>query len=115
MRLSKMKYVIAAVILLVPILLCRSCYNTLNNAEQEVFISPQKTNTIIIQYDILCRPTVYKKTWFGKKKVWSYPGSGFMETVHFSVEWLSEKEIKVTYEDVKYKEYNEEYIISIPE
>ena len=83
MRLSKMKYVIAAVILLVPVL--------------------------------LCRPTVYKKTWFGKKKVWGYPGSGFMETVHFNVEWLSEKEIKVIYEDVKYKEYNEEYIISIPE
>ena len=47
--------------------------------------------------------------------MWGYPGSGFMETVHFNVEWLSEKEIKVIYEDVKYKEYNEEYIISIPE
>lgn len=102
-------------ILLMVIYLCRSCYNILNNAEQEIYTSPEETNTIIVQYDILCRPTIYKKTWLGKQKVWSYPGSGFMETVHFGVEWLSESKIRVTYDDIKNDEYDEEYIIDIPD
>ena len=36
-----------------------------------------------------------------------------METVHFGVEWLSEKQIKVTYDD-KNDEYDEEFIVNIP-
>ena len=37
-----------------------------------------------------------------------------METVHFNVEWLSETEIRFTYDDVRDK-YDEEYFIRIPE
>ena len=93
--------------------LSRGSYNLFQNTEQEVFTSPQGTNTIIVQYDFVSRPTIYKKTWLGKRKIWAYPGSGFMETVHFGVEWLSEDEIKVNYDDLD-DEYDEEFIVAIP-
>lgn len=37
-----------------------------------------------------------------------------METVHFGVEWLSEDEIRLSYEDIRHSEYDEEYVITIP-
>ena len=37
-----------------------------------------------------------------------------METVSFSVEWLSESQFRMTYDD-KNDEFDEEYIITIPE
>lgn len=98
---------------LLPFLLCRSCHQLLTNAEQEIFTSPQGTNTVIIQYDLVCRPAVYQKGLLWNKKIWDYPGSGFMETVHFGVEWLSETEIRLTYDDIN-DEYDEEYIIALP-
>ncbi len=36
-----------------------------------------------------------------------------METVHFSVEWLSEYQVKIDYDDLNDK-YDEEFIITIP-
>ncbi len=36
-----------------------------------------------------------------------------METVFFSVEWLSEDKIQMTYDDLD-DEYDEEFIITIP-
>ncbi len=110
---KKIKYMAVAAVLLLAVFLCRGCYNLFQNTEQEVFTSPQGTNTIIVQYDFVSRPTIYKKTWLGKRKIWAYPGSGFMETVHFGVEWLSEDEIKVNYDDLD-DEYDEEFIVAIP-
>ena len=102
-----------ATILLAMVGLCRRCYNIFENAEQEVFTSPLGTNTIIVQYDFVCRPTVYKKRLVLDKKLWSYPGSGFMESVHFGVEWLSEDRIQISYDDKNDKD-EEEGIIEIP-
>ena len=76
-----------------------------------VFVAPLGTNTVIVEYDHVCRPSVYQKTWFGKKEIWTYPRGGFMETVSFGVEWLSQ--FKLTYDDVR-DEYDEEYIIDVP-
>ena len=73
---------------------------------------PGGTNTIIIEYDRVCRPYDYQKTWFGKREIWTYPG-GFMETVSFSLVWLSEDKFRMTYDD-KDDEFDEEYIITIP-
>ncbi|MCI8292899.1 MAG: hypothetical protein HFH53_05110 [Hespellia sp.] len=114
MNRKRVKTAILLFLIFLVVFFCKSCYNTLSNAEQEIYTSPNETNTIIVQYDILCRPTLYKKTWFGKKKIWDYPGSGFMETVHFGVEWLSEDEIRLSYEDIRHSEYDEEYVITIP-
>ena len=112
MRKPHIKYIAVAVTLFLAIGLCRGCYNIFVNAEQEIFTSPQGTNTIIVQYDFMSRPTVYKKRLLWDKELWVYPGSGFMETVHFNVEWLSEDIIKISYDD-KDDEYDEEFVIEI--
>ena len=106
------KRIVMATILLAMVGLCRRSYNIFKNAEQEVFTSPQSTNTIIVQYDFVCPPTVYKKRLVWDKKLWEYPGSRFMETVHFNVEWLSEDKIRISYDDEN-DEYDEEFIINI--
>lgn len=82
-------------------------------ADREFYTSPQGTNRIIVEYDHVCRPCVYQKTWYGKKCIWTYPGSGFMETVFFGVEWESEDRIRMIYDDIN-DEYDEEYVIEIP-
>ena len=48
------------------------------------------------------------------RRVTTYPSAGFMETVSFGVEWLSENQFRMTYDD-KDDEFDEEYIITIPE
>lgn len=105
----KTKHIVLAVILIATGCLLRSCCN----GEEETYASPQGTNTIIVQYDFMSRPTVYKKHWLWDKGLWSYPGSGFMETVHLDVEWLSEDKIRLSYDD-KNDKYDEEFIIEIP-
>ncbi len=107
------KKILLSIIALALLFLCQGCH-LLANAEQEVFTSPEGTNTIIVQYDLVCRPTIYKKGWPRNRKIWDYPGSGFMETVHFGVEWLSEDEIRLTYDDLN-DEFDEEYFITIPD
>lgn len=107
-------YMIVIVIVLIIIFLFQSCCRIFANTEQEIFTSPKGTNTIIVEYDFVCRPTIYKKGLFWKEKIWHYSGSGFMETVHFDVEWLSEDQIRFTYDD-KDDDYDEEYIITICE
>lgn len=80
--------------------LCRFCHAVLV-AEEIEYNSPQGTNTIIVSYDHVCRPTVYKKRWLWREKIFDYPSGGFMETVHFDVTWLSEKEILFPYAGYK--------------
>ena len=113
MKNKRFKYIAGLAALLLMTGLFRSCCDALFVASREVYTSPQGTNTIIIEYDHVCRPYVYQKTWFGKREIWTYPGGGFMETVSFSVEWLSEDKFRMTYDD-KDDEFDEEYIITIP-
>ncbi len=110
---GRIKCIAFLAVFFLMVCLCRSCCGIFINTEEEIFISPRETNTIIVQYDFVCRPTVYKKAWIGKEKIWTYPGSGFMETVHFGVEWLSEDQIRMSYDDEN-DEYDEEFIITIP-
>lgn len=77
----------------------------------EVLTSPGKTNTIIVEYDFVSRPTVYRKKGIGKEEIWAYDGGGFNETVHFDVEWLSEDQFKISY-DVN--NCDEEFVVTIP-
>lgn len=96
------------------IFLCRCSAIFFGYVEEETYTSPEGTNTIIVKYDLVCRPDVFKKESLWDKKIWEYSGSGFMEIVHFDVEWLSENQILLTYDDIKYDEFDEEYIIDIP-
>lgn len=109
----KVGRIVLAVVAIITFCLFRGCYNIFVNCEQEEYTSPQGTNTIIVQYDFVCRPTVYKKSPIWDKELWTYPGSGFMETVHFNVEWLSESKIRISYDDLNDK-YDEEFIVEIP-
>lgn len=109
MKRGWIKYIVVLAAVFMIFFLLRGCCDALFVAKREVYTSPQGTNTIIIIYDHVCRPYVYKKTWFGKKEIWTYPGSGFMETVYFDVEWLSENQFRMFLD-----RFDEEYIISIP-
>ncbi|MCI9081509.1 MAG: hypothetical protein HFI70_04160 [Lachnospiraceae bacterium] len=112
---NSLKYISLLMILLLLIFFCRSCASSFGYEDEEVYTSPQGTNTIVVKYDFVCRPDVFKKGWLWEKKIWSYPNSGFMESVHFGVEWLSENQIRLEYDDVNNDEYDEEYIITIPD
>lgn len=92
----------------------RSCAS-FGYSEEILYTSPQGTNAIIVKYDFVSRPAVFKKGLLRDEKIWSYPNSGFMETVHFGVEWLTENQIRLTYDDVENDEYDEEFIINIPD
>ena len=113
MRSKWFKYIVGFAALFLVICLFRGCCDALFVASREIYTSPRGANTIIIEYDHVCRPYVYQKTWCGKRKIWTYPGGGFMETVSFGVEWLAEDEFRMTYDD-KDGEFDEEYIITIP-
>lgn len=80
--------------------------------EHDAFVSPEKTNTIIVEYDFVSRPTVYKKNLFGKEKIWEYEGTGFNETVRFDIEWISEDQFRISYCDSH--GITEEFEVAIP-
>lgn len=113
MKRKYIKYMIWVFAILFLLFLWKGC-SALFYAEEEVYTSPEGTNTIVVKYDFVCRPDVFKKGWLWDKKIWSYPNGGFMETVHFSVEWISEYQIRLIYDDIKDDKYDEEYIITIP-
>lgn len=110
MKRRHIKYILIIVLILLTVSLFRSCYRTFVNTDQEVFTSPEGTNTIIVTYDFVCHPTIYKKGLIWNKKIWETERGGFMETVRFDVEWLSENQIRFTC-----KAYDEEYLITIPD
>ena len=114
MKGKRFKYIAGLAALLLVICLFRSCCNALLVASREEFVSPRGTNTVVIEYDHVCRPYVYQKTWYGKREIRTYPKGGFMETVSFGVELLSDNQFRMTYDD-KYDAFYEEYIITIPD
>ncbi len=95
---------------LLAVFLLRQCYNALFWSDYEVLTSPQGTNTVVIQYDWGCRPTVYLKNGFWQQKIWETPRGGFMETIHFGTEWMSEYQLHLYL-----PEYDEEYYIDLPQ
>ncbi len=113
MKRRYIRYIVTAVFVLMIVLLLWGGYRIVAVAEEEIFVSPEGTNTIIVRYDLVCRPTIYKKGLLLRKKIFDYPGNGFTETVHFGVEWLAEDRIRFTYDDTD-DEYDEEYVITIP-
>lgn len=110
-RISKVMGVL--ILFLLFIFLFRSC-QAFGHDSELTYTSPQGTNTIIVKYDFVSRPSIFKKGFLWNKKIWKYPNPGFAETVVFGVEWLSESQIRFTYDD-KCDAYDEEYIITIPD
>ena len=85
----------------------------INNVhEKETFTSPGNTNTIVVKYDSASRPTVYKKKLVGNEVIWEYDGTGFNEEVRFNVEWVSEDQFVISYDDSH--GIHEEFDVTIP-
>ncbi len=61
MKSRRIKYIALPAAFFLVICLCRGCCDALFVASREVYPSPQGTNTIIIEYDHVCRPYVCQK------------------------------------------------------
>ncbi len=108
-----LKWGIYGFVLLSVLVFCYGCMTSFGYVEEEVYTSPQGTNTIVVKYDAMSRPEVFKRGWLWDRKIWSYPKGAFMETVHFGVEWLSEDQIQLEYKDVNNEVNDEVYLIVI--
>ncbi len=82
-----------------------------SSGQVQQFSSPSGRTTITVKYDLVSRPTVYEERGLFDRELWSYTGSGFMETVYFQPEWISETEFIFRYDHPDDK-YDEEFIIS---
>ena len=107
-----LRYFLILVLVIVVLRWLSSC--GYDNGLTYTSTSPQGTNSIIVKRDFVSRPTIFKQGLLWDKKIWQYEGSGFMETVGFDIEWLSENQIRFFYDDEN-DEYDEEYIITIPD
>lgn len=104
------KYLLALAILLLAILAFQSYAPPFGYDKEVTYTSPEGTYTIVIKYDYVSRPDVFTKGLLWDRMIWDYPNPGFMETVRFDVEWLSENQI-LLHNDA----YDEEHIITILE
>ena len=75
------------------------------------FTSPSGRTAIIVKYDFVSRPTVYIDGLLFDREIWSYDGNGFMETVYFTPEWISETRFIFRYDDSD-GGYCEEFLIT---
>lgn len=104
------KRIIRIVILILVAILCGRCaYTNLKFETQydQKLVSPNNVNTILIRYDYVSRPSVFLEN---GDKIFEYSDSGFMETIHFDVEWIND------YEFILYNEsVDEKYTIIIPQ
>ncbi len=110
----RLRYGLALLLFLMVIVCVRSCAASFGYESEEVYPSPWGSVTIVLKYDFVSRPDVFRRGRLWDEKIWSYPNPGFMESVHFGVEWLSEDQIRLEYRDANNAAYDEEYIITIP-
>lgn len=106
------KYLWLLILFVLILFLFRSC-RSFGYDFEFTYTSPQGTNSFVVKYDFVSRPSIFKRGFLRDKKIWTYPGPAFMETVSFEPEWLSETQIRFTYDDVD-DEWDEEFIITIP-
>ena len=83
-----------------------------SSGQEQSFTSPSGEIKITVKYDWVSRPTVYEERGLFDREIWSYPGTGFMETVFFQPEWISETEFIFRYDDHDDR-FDEEYHISV--
>ncbi len=92
--------------IIVSVLLLSGC----RGERDEDFTSPEGTHTVTVQYDFVSRPGVY----YNGQKIFDYEKPGFNEEAVFYVEWLSEDEFLLKYDDPSHDgKYAEEYTIKL--
>ena len=104
-----MKKLLSFVLVTVLFLMCCGC----SGQPIQEYTSPNGTHRIVIEYDMVSRPTVYEVKGGIKEHLWSYDGNGFVETVYFEIEWVSENQFYIRYDDSN-DEYDEEFLVTIP-
>lgn len=93
---------------LIGMLFITGC-NSYDDALTQEFTSPEKTHMVVVKYDFAGRPDVFLKN---GKQIFKYSKQGFMETVRFDVEWLSEDEFILYLDPEQYAD--EKYTVKIP-
>ena len=95
-------------ILMISILVLLLC--GCSGERDEDFTSPEGANTVTVQYDLVSRPSVF----YNGQKIFDSEKPGFNEEAYFYVEWLSEDELLLKYDDPSHDgKYAEEYTISL--
>ena len=103
------KTLVNKVLIVIPILLVISSLTACIN-RRETFKSPNGTNKITVSYDFVSRPSVIYKG----KTIWEYEGRGFNEEAFFYVDWLSENDFILHYDDESHSgKYAEEFHITL--
>lgn len=100
------------ILLMICLLAFVAALSGCSSGQEQRFASPSGETEIIVRYDFVSRPTVYVDDWPFDREIWRYEGSGFMETVYFQYEWVSETEFIFRYNDTDDR-YDEEFLISI--
>lgn len=77
-------------------------------ARDEKINSPNKKYTILLRYDYVSRPYIFKNN----KVLFKYNGSGFNEKIEWNIKWLSNNQIMLYYDSSDDK-YDEVYYITI--
>lgn len=103
---NRIYYKIASFVLIFLILIgLTGCSDSSRTKE---YTSPNGEHTIIVEYDLVSRPTVYEKTGLIKKKVFSKMENGYNESVFFEIEWIDDDTFRI------YNNYfDEEYTIDL--
>ncbi|MBO6194740.1 MAG: hypothetical protein J6O56_00170 [Bacilli bacterium] len=110
---KKIVYIVSIFVLLISVLfLLTGCsikdlkYET---SRDEIIKSPNGEYTIILRYDYVSRPYIFKDN----KLVFETHESGYNETVYFKVKWVSENKIMLYNDSGKEKYKNDKYYITI--
>ena len=72
------------------------------DTRDQIFVSPSGQTTVRLRYDFASRPFLF----YDNQKVFEYNGSGFMESVYFDIQWVSEKEVRLYTQ-----QYDESYTV----
>ncbi len=107
-RIIRIMIITLALCLLVAVSCLRGCFL----GQTQRFTSPSGEIKIIVKYDFVSRPTVFVDGFLFDREIWSYSDTGFMETVYFQPEWISETEFIFRYDD-PIDQYDEEYHIRV--
>lgn len=101
-----MKKYCILLIMVLQLFLLTACKNN----RVETYESPNGTNKITIEYDMVSRPSLIYKG----DTIWEYPGSGFNEEVFFEVTWQTDDSILLKYKDESHDgQYAESFEIDL--
>ena len=102
---NKINFVAIVLFLFSMLFVLTGCADLVYDTSRDTVIeSPDKSYSVTIRYDYVSRPDLY----IDGEKIFEYDGSGFMESVGWNIEWLSEKEILLYIQSPQKEKYSKE-------